>query len=222
MSRRSRIAPARTSAGADTTRPVGRTKPSHSRCARISGSSLAMAFSSSPARGRRARPARCALRAPRRTRGCAAARCLRSRSNCSRRMRHERMSDSSCRFSSSPKSKVSCLKSRLMLGELFAHALALPLEDLAQILLFALAALLELLDRQARPVPRRAARAGAGVPRCRAARRLSSFCWIVSPGVRRPRLAPASARGARASSPLPPARRPRASRCAGTARSSAP
>jgi hypothetical protein len=33
LSRLSRIAPARTSAGADTTRPIGRTKPSHSRCA---------------------------------------------------------------------------------------------------------------------------------------------------------------------------------------------
>src|SRR5437762_1738384 len=42
MSRRSRIAPARTNAGAETTSPVGRTKPSHSRCARISGSTLAM------------------------------------------------------------------------------------------------------------------------------------------------------------------------------------
>jgi hypothetical protein len=34
-SRRSRMAPARTSAGAETTRPVGRTKPIHSRCATI-------------------------------------------------------------------------------------------------------------------------------------------------------------------------------------------
>jgi hypothetical protein len=50
-SRQSRIAPARTRAGAETTRPVGRTKPSHSRCARIAGSSLALAISSSPAGG---------------------------------------------------------------------------------------------------------------------------------------------------------------------------
>ena len=40
-SRRSRIAPARTSAGAETTSPVGWTKPSHSRCARICGIELA-------------------------------------------------------------------------------------------------------------------------------------------------------------------------------------
>src|SRR5678815_219397 len=42
VSRRSRIAPARTRAGAETTRPVGRTKPSHSRCARTCGSSFAI------------------------------------------------------------------------------------------------------------------------------------------------------------------------------------
>ena len=40
-SRRSRIAPARTSAGAETTSPVGRTKPSHSRWAAMLGSGFA-------------------------------------------------------------------------------------------------------------------------------------------------------------------------------------
>src|SRR5262249_25771090 len=42
VSRWLRIAPARTSAGPETTSPVGRTKPSHSRCARTCGSSFAM------------------------------------------------------------------------------------------------------------------------------------------------------------------------------------
>ena len=107
-SRRSRIAPARTSAGADTTRPVGRTKPIHSRCARISGSSLELAISSSPARDRRAQPARRALRAPRRTPECAAARARDHGRTARGGLRQERMSDSSWRFSSSPKSRVSC------------------------------------------------------------------------------------------------------------------
>ena len=41
---RGRMAPARARAGADTTRPVGRTKPSHSRCAAICGSSFGMRY----------------------------------------------------------------------------------------------------------------------------------------------------------------------------------
>ena len=60
------------------------------------------------------------------------------------------MSDSSWRFSSSPKSERELLELALVLGELLAHALALPLEGLAQVLLLPLAALAELLDRERR------------------------------------------------------------------------
>lgn len=42
MSRRFKIAPALHKAAAETTKPVGRTKPSHSRCAAVFGSGLAI------------------------------------------------------------------------------------------------------------------------------------------------------------------------------------
>ena len=103
--------PARTSAGAETTRPVGWTKPSHSRCARTSGSSLAIGISSSPARGRRGRPARRAARAPRRSRGSAAAR-VSSRGRTARgACARSACSASSWRCSSSSKSSVELCRS---------------------------------------------------------------------------------------------------------------
>ena len=121
--------------------------------------------------------------APRRSRGSAAARVSRSRSNCSRRLRQERMLASSWRLSSSREVERELVEVPLVLGELFAHPLALALEGLAQVGRLPLAALAELLDRALRPVPRLAARAAAGALRRRAAPRRGAFAGLPSSGI---------------------------------------